>query len=45
MERFILKRLLDWKNYIPLFIADQADQLIGLALEKRKQDTDHFSYM
>lgn len=69
MERFILKKLLSWKNSpyrkllilkgvrqvgkvklrirfsmnnlklddvlnFPLFIADQADQLIGLALEK-----------
>ena len=65
MERFILKKLLSWKNCmkkfkelfpdkvklrirfsldnlkldddvlnIPLFMADQADQLIGLALEK-----------
>ena len=70
MERFILKKLLSWKNSpyrkllilkgvrqvgkvklrirfsldnlkldddvlnIPLFMADQADQLIGLALEK-----------
>lgn len=72
MERFILKKLLSWKNSpyrkplilkgvrqvgkvklrihfsmdnlkldddvlnIPLFMADQADQLIGLALEKMK---------
>ena len=53
MERFILKKLLDWKNSpyrkplsldnlkldddmlnIPLFMADQTDRLIGLALEK-----------
>ena len=53
MERFILKKLLDWKNSpyrkpfsldnlkldddvlnIPLFMADQADRLIGLALEQ-----------
>ena len=73
MERFILKKLLDWKDSpyrkplilkgvrqvgkvklrirfsldnlkldddvlnIPLFMADQADQLIGLALEKMEQ--------
>ena len=67
MERFILKKLLSWKNCmkkfkelfpdkvklrirfsmdnlklddvlnIPLFMAGQADQLIGLALEKMEQ--------
>ena len=47
MERFILKKLLDWKNFpyrkldddvlnIPLFMAEQAERLIGLALEQRR---------
>lgn len=37
MERLILSRLLDWKGSPyrkPLFMADQADRLIGMALER-----------